>query len=459
MSHIKHAVEQNVAVNQDGVFFATPERNLLTMGFFSPTKRDSRGRKEKVIESEVEIDGKKTTVSVTILPSAKYGLPTTADLDKYMALLMIANEAGGSEPIPNPLWFRGRQLLRYLRLKDCGNNYKSINDWMYRMFTTSIHSRSYIYHARRAIWISDTVHVFERVVCAGQPLPSDLPGEREGEKSEHYIVWLPEWHRDNLSASYSVRIAYDAYVDLKSPLAKTLLTICAARATSQHQVVELDYEQLCQLADLRRLKYKSLIEKQLASAVEELIKTGCITDWELSQTQRLFKLVFHLGTRIQLPRLSQPDRALLEPPRSETPQPDMDPLVHVLVARFGVARHRAEQLVRDRPQSVQRQINWFGERNVQPRNLAGWIVSAIEQDYPAPKLREEPPPDKQPRSLNIQTASADPEKSDPHRLCVLCKDFYGFRYVLDKEGSTVVRRCSHVPEVEKRFKTPENLSP
>lgn len=432
------------------------------MGFFSPTKRDSRLRKEKVVETEIVLDGKKTTVSVTILPSAKYGLPTTADLDKYMALLMIANDKCGSEPIPNPLHFRGREMLRYLELKDSGTNYRHLSDWMYRMFTTSIRSKSYIYHARRAMWISDTVHVFERVICAGQPLPMDLIDKREGDRSEHYVVWLPEWHRDNLSDSYTVRMAYNAYVDLASPLAKTLLTICAASVKNQHDVVELDYQQLCQMTDLCELNYRSLIEKQLANAIEELIKTDCLTNWELSQTQKHYRLRFYLGVRLQQPNLLQHNKASLRVPKIETPE--LENMIQVLVTHFGVERQRAEQLARDRPQIVRQQIEWFSERNVHPRNLAGWIVTAIERNYPAPKQKEEPPLDRQPNSPNTQAPNTQkdpttPEQDRPPRFCNLCKDFCGFRYVLDKNGNTAVRRCSHDPEVEKSFKTPDNTSP
>jgi hypothetical protein len=337
------------------IHFITPERNLLTMGFFSPTKQNIRNKKEKRIETEIEINGKRTAVSVTILPSAKYGLPTTGDLDKYMALLMIASEKSPSEPIPNPIYFRGQEMLRYLDLKDSGTNYRYIDDWMYRMFTTNIRSKSYIYHARRSMWISDTVHVFERILCAGQPLPTDLIGRREGEKSEHYIVWLPEWHRDNLTDSYTVRLVYNAYIDLRSPLAKTLLTICAASTKSQNDVVELQYQQICQIADLSELKYRSLIEKQLANAVEELLKKDCITDWKLLQENKKYKIIIHLSERIlcQQPPAQHRHQITQAPQTSpETLTPEM--LINILVKRFGVAQRRAEQLVSAKPDSVRR---------------------------------------------------------------------------------------------------------
>lgn len=436
-------VPRDVTTNSDEVLFITPERNLLTMGFFSPTKRDLRNRKEKHIETEIEIDGKRTTVSVTILPSAKYGLPTTADLDKYMALLMIAGNKSPSEPIPNPIYFRGQEMLRYLGLKDSGTNYRHIDDWMYRMFTTSIRSKSYIYHARRAMWISDTVHVFERVLCAGQPLPTEFIGRREGEKSEHYIVWLPDWHRDNLTDSYAVRLAYNAYIDLKSPLAKTLLTICAASTKSQNDVVELQYQQICQIADLNELKYKSLIEKQLANAVEELLKTSCINNWELLQENKRYKIKFHLGARIlygQLPAQHRNQMAQASQMSPETLTPEM--LINALVERFGVAHSRAKQLVHTKPDSVRRQLDYFVARNVKPRNLAGWIIRAIEADYPPPAAPQTVPEAKHEAKNEV--------KENTPKSCDLCKEWGGFRYVV-RDGRSGVRRCTHNPEIEKNY--------
>jgi hypothetical protein len=60
-------------------------------------------------------------------------------------------------------------------------------------------------------------------------------------------------------------------------------------------------------------------------------------------------------------------------------------LIHNLVRQFRVSTEKAEELVRDHLESVRAQLDAWPYRNSAPRNLAGWIISAIENDYPVPK--------------------------------------------------------------------------
>src|SRR5580704_8110135 len=66
--------------------FIKVEKNLNTLGFFSPAKsRSPIIKTEKIVRFRREVNGRVVDAQATILPSAKYGLPTTADLDKYLA--------------------------------------------------------------------------------------------------------------------------------------------------------------------------------------------------------------------------------------------------------------------------------------------------------------------------------------------------------------------------------------
>ena len=120
--------------------FVKVEKNLSTLGFFTPSK--SRGKVdlvEKTIRFKREINGKTVEAEATILPSAKYGLPTTADLDKYLAFQKILNDIRVREgQVSNPIGFTSTQMLNVLGVKNAGNNYQDVYEWLQRMTLTGI---------------------------------------------------------------------------------------------------------------------------------------------------------------------------------------------------------------------------------------------------------------------------------------------------------------------------------
>src|SRR5215469_16050964 len=72
--------------------FLQIEKNIVALGFFTPSSSRILTDKRKVVSMVRYLDGKKIETTATILPSAYYGLPVTADQDKYFALMSIAQE-------------------------------------------------------------------------------------------------------------------------------------------------------------------------------------------------------------------------------------------------------------------------------------------------------------------------------------------------------------------------------
>src|SRR5262249_16211419 len=68
------------------------EKNLTSLGFFTPSSKAIKGAKAKTITFTRMVEGKKVEAKVTIAPTAIYGLPVTADQDKYFALQKIISE-------------------------------------------------------------------------------------------------------------------------------------------------------------------------------------------------------------------------------------------------------------------------------------------------------------------------------------------------------------------------------
>src|SRR5438105_13724932 len=72
--------------------FVKVEKNLATLGFFTPSSKRLRNAQEKSFTITTVVDGRRLEMKGTIIPSAKYGLPITADQDKWIALCNILTD-------------------------------------------------------------------------------------------------------------------------------------------------------------------------------------------------------------------------------------------------------------------------------------------------------------------------------------------------------------------------------
>jgi hypothetical protein len=275
--------------------FVKIEKNLNSLGFFTPAKHRGTKSREKIVFFRRELNGKTIEAQATILPSAKYGLPTTADLDKYLAfhklLEQMRNRLG---EISNPVGFTSTQLLTVLGIKDAGNNYQDIHEWLQRMTLTGINSKGIVYMARRKTWVSDTFHVFDRVVTMGSTLP-------DGAVADKNYVWLSDWQLENINSNYLLPIDLETYRKLRNQIAKILVPLLqvwlyASRAEGRF---EKRYPELCEILDIVRHKHLSLIRRQLEPSLAELTQHGYLAAWAIQPTAdgREFKLVATHGEK------------------------------------------------------------------------------------------------------------------------------------------------------------------
>jgi hypothetical protein len=261
--------------------FVKVEKNLSSLGFFTPSK--SRGKvevREKTIRFKREIEGKTFEAEATILPSAKYGLPTTADLDKYLAFQKLLNDIRLKNGfITNPIGFTSTQILNILGVKNAGNNYQEVYEWLQRMTLTGISSKGVVYLARRKAWATDTFHVFDRVVAFGMQMP-------DGAIAERNYVWLSEWQIENINNNYLLPVDFETYRKLRNHIAKALVPLLQVwlYASRNDGHFEKRYLHLCSILDIRRQKHLSLIKKQLEPSLKELQFYGYLADCKIELT-------------------------------------------------------------------------------------------------------------------------------------------------------------------------------
>ncbi|HKR10928.1 MAG TPA: hypothetical protein VJT15_02630 [Pyrinomonadaceae bacterium] len=115
-----------------------------------------------------------------------------------------------------------------------------------------------------------------------------------------------------------------------------------------------------------------------------------------------------------------------------------------LILRFGINGSKAYELVMSRDRAVRFQLEVWRFRQVSPRNRAGWMIQAIENNYDAPSTYVDDRK-KQAEQQGIEAART------AIRDCPFC-DSTGFLYVKsNRYPSGAMRQCSHDATIEAQY--------
>src|SRR5436190_11312615 len=107
--------------------FTKVDNNLTGIGFFTASSKRSR----KAIEKTTVVVDQGVERRISILPSAKYGLPITQDQDYWLALMKLVTEHVQREgKLANPFAFTTAELRHILGQVNSGKNYKAVNEWL-----------------------------------------------------------------------------------------------------------------------------------------------------------------------------------------------------------------------------------------------------------------------------------------------------------------------------------------
>lgn len=355
------------------------EKNLNSLGFFSPTASTGRQKQEKVIMFARELPGGvKTEAKATIMATSR-GLPNTADLDKYLAFQSIVSDMKKKHGVvTNPIGFTTYQLLRVLGLKPTGKRYAEVDQWLDRMAGTMVKSEGAVYFAKTKRYMRDRFHVFEKVYTVGEELP-------DGYKAEQNYVFLSDWQLENLNHGHVLPIALEHYQQLRSDIAKNLVPLLYIWFFASRRPFQKRYQDLCQHLNIKVWSQFSRAREQFSPALDELKTIGYLTEWDLDRTVdgRDFKLLLTAGfifREVQDDSLRQ---------RDDTAQSSFDGDVKTLVER-GVSEKVARRVLFGTAEdtNVQEQIEWIDSIiSRDPKkfeNPAGMYVSFIKDGITPP---------------------------------------------------------------------------
>ena len=281
--------------------FVKVEKNLASLGFFTPSSKRLRNAQEKSFTITTVADGKRMELKGTIIPSAKYGLPITADQDKWIALCKILTDILRKEGrVTNPIAFTSAEILRLLRKhRHSGKNYREVEEWLDVLFSTTIFSEGVVYLANEKRRVKDRFRVFERAVSFGKELP-------DGKVADKNYVWFSDWQLQNINANHLLPIDLEAYRELKNHISKALVPLLQVwlYATRDNGIFEKRYDELCQILNIRQYPYLSLITRTLAPSLDELAQYGYLADWRIERTtdNEHYKILFYHGEKFHRDR-------------------------------------------------------------------------------------------------------------------------------------------------------------
>lgn len=382
--------------------FIKVEKNLTSLGFFTPSSKKIKNAKAKRVAFTRVIEGKRIEVSATIVPAAIYGLPITADQDKYLALQKIITDVQQRDgKVTNPIGFTSAEMLKLLGQGDAGKNYKEIHEWLDLMSSTTIISQGVVYFAGKKQWARDRFRVFERAVSFGEEL-------EQGKVADKNYVWLSEWQLENINHNYLLPIDYEEYKKLKNHIAKALVPLLQIwlYATREEGCFEKRYDEICQILNISRYRYLSKIKEKFAPALDELKAHTYIIDWHIEETSdgKGYKILFYHGEKFHRDRrrrLSQKEKTS-GPTRpdhiTETTASGRDPEVNTmllseLISR-GISEGQARKLIISlaERQQLMDQLEWGDHLIAQAAqgkfyNPAGFYVHLIKENVsPPPKF-------------------------------------------------------------------------
>jgi len=127
-------------------------------------------------------------------------------------------------------------------------------------------------------------------------------------------------------------------------------------------------------------------------------------------------------------------------------------LIKQLIVNFRINPLKAYHLVLTRKEAVSVQLKAWPFRETKPRNLAGWMIQAIENDYDPPaSYRDHKTVQKEDERQQLER--------DALRACKLCDDA-GFRHIKnEKYPSGAMRLCTHDPTIEARISSERSKRP
>lgn len=376
------------------------EVNFLSYPFFALSRKDAQTR--TATEYIDERGDKKFSWVVSANP--RYGYPRPFDQQVFKAIEYIISEMkrrNPQQPIKNPIRIGSLyRIAKLMNVADKGRVYKDIKEAILRMKAATIHSKGTFYDKGRERRVEAAFSLVDQAVFLGEEL-------NNGELADSNYVSFGSPYLESWNARYIKPLDYTYYRSLQSPISARLYELLGVKFKGS-LFINYKYSTLCQLLPVTRYQYFAQAKRQLAPAQEELKRTGFLADfkWEkVKDDPHDWLLSYWAGEKAKKEieegkqgnnhmALPPPDDLELGqmPPAHRTPQQagDVNDDAANALQNFGISKKQALRLAKKYPEEKVFEkldmVQWLVEKKspLVSRNPQGFLIKAIEDDYPAP---------------------------------------------------------------------------
>jgi len=238
--------------------FFKSEFNFCLFPFFGMS-RQSRSLSRY---SYTPSDNKST---LNIIPSSKYGFPTSFDYKLFKCLEYYISQSG---IISSPISISCYKICQLLGITT-GKNINRVKRSIKRLVSTTIESNNILKSKKRSntVEINDSFHIIERVVFRNE--------KHKGRVAQNTKIWLSDIYSQNIQNNYTRYMNFKYFLSLNSNIARRLYDILSVKfhgLTGSH--LHFAYDTLVDLLCITRHDMLSYIKRTLDPAHSELIDTG-----------------------------------------------------------------------------------------------------------------------------------------------------------------------------------------
>jgi hypothetical protein len=296
------------------------------------------------------------------------------------------------------------------------------------------------------------------VVFTGKKLP-------DGRTADAVYIILHDLYRELLDGVQKRPLDYDYLKELPpGPQRFYELLSFQIYAALKHKRprARLLYSEYCTYAPQVRYFDYDHVKKQMYKVHAPHRKSGYVSAVEFRETKDRegradWEMLYTPGRRAkaEFRAFTEPRKALAVKTKNEVPLvpeaevdaqlAERDPLVEQLL-EFGVNRAKAEELVKTCREAVEAQIAAYPYRGEgkPKKNAAGWLIAAIEGNYPPPAAYLE---EQEKKRQAAKSASAKASAA----ACKFCDHSGWRRVVTSKHPNGAMKRCTHDRETEAKY--------
>lgn len=392
------------------------ELNLAEFPIASLADRVPDGQTTLVFEDRLDRrDGPPIVRRLTIMGTAKHGLPTSMDDEILVGLIQLTKRWNNfTEP---KVSFSRYELIELLGWPQTGQSYRRIEEALHRWVGIVLSYENAWWDNAEKSWVDENFHVLDNVTIydrerrrpsraagASQPAGPRRRGKRGNAPPPlSSFKWNEVIFRSFQSGNLK-QIDLEFYLKLRLPTTKRMFRFLDKRFYRCDRI-EFDLRTLaCEHIGLSRSYKPTELKRRLRPAIAELEQQGFLEpmadeDRYVCKSRGHWQIVLVRGPR---------GRAPIEPTAEERAE-----LIDALTARGVAPRSSLELVERHPPELIRAKVaifDWMAERKDKglTKNPAGYLVSSIRDDYRAPEGYV--PPDDAEHLARAEAAVAEEER-------------------------------------------------